>query len=79
MTNERDKADMDARVSETYRELSAPRVPDHLNQRILRMAANQGPGMAAKGTMFWAFDINGKKIAPVVLKHAQPWTLRVAY
>ena len=46
MTNERDKADMDARVSETYRELSAPRVPDHLNQRILRMAANQGPGMA---------------------------------
>jgi hypothetical protein len=44
MTNERDKADMDARVSEAYRELSAPRVPDHLNQRILRMAAKQSPG-----------------------------------
>jgi len=44
MTNERDKADMDARVSEAYRELSAPRVPDHLNQTILRMAAKQSPG-----------------------------------
>ena len=46
MTDERDIADMDARVSETYRELSAQRVPDHLNQRILRMAANHGSGMA---------------------------------
>ena len=44
MTNERDKEDMDTRVSETYRELSAPRVPDHLNQAILRMAANKRPG-----------------------------------
>ena len=44
MTNERDKEDMDTRVSETYRELSAPRVPDHLNQTILRMAASKRPG-----------------------------------
>jgi len=43
------------------------------------LLGNQGPGMAAEGMMFWAHDINCKKIAPVVLKHAQPWTLRGAY
>ncbi|MBT5612496.1 MAG: hypothetical protein HN742_22680 [Lentisphaerae bacterium] len=43
------------------------------------LLGNRGPGMAAKGMMFWANDLNGGKIAPVVLKHAQPWTLRGAY
>jgi hypothetical protein len=59
MTNERDKEDMDTRVSETYRELSAPRVPDHLNQTILQLAANKGPG---KGDFLFA-----KWLKPVTL------------
>jgi len=46
MTNERDREDMDALVSKTYRELPAPRAPDHLNQSILRMAKTKGRGRA---------------------------------
>lgn len=44
MTKERDREDMDALVSETYRELPAPRAPDHINQTILRMAEKKGRG-----------------------------------
>ena len=46
MTNERDREELDALVSETYRELPAPRAPDHLNQTILRMAEKKGRGRA---------------------------------
>ena len=46
MTKEQDREDMDELVSETYRELPAPRVPDHLNQTILRMAEKKGRGKA---------------------------------
>jgi hypothetical protein len=46
MTKKRDREDMDALVSETYRELPAPRAPDHLNQTILRMAEKKGRGKA---------------------------------
>jgi len=46
MTKKRDREDMDALVAETYRELPAPRAPDHLNQSILRMAEKQGRGKA---------------------------------
>lgn len=46
MTNERDREELDALVSETYRELPAPRAPDHLNQTILRMAEKKGQGRA---------------------------------
>lgn len=44
MSNERDKEEMDELVSNTYRELTDPRTPDHLNQRILRMAAGKNRG-----------------------------------
>lgn len=50
MTNERDKTDRDELVSRTYRDLPAPRVPDHLNQRILQMAANRKNGK--EGVLF---------------------------
>ena len=46
MTNERDREELDALVSETYRELPAPRVPDDLNQSILRMAGKKDRGKA---------------------------------
>lgn len=46
MTNKRDREELDELVSETYRELPAPRAPDHLNQAVLRMAANKGLGKA---------------------------------
>ncbi len=38
-----------------------------------------GPGTGGGGAMYWAHDLNGGKIAPVALKHAQPWTLRGSY
>lgn len=63
MTNERDKEDMDTRVSETYRELSAPRVPDHLNQTILRMAANKSPG---KGNLLFAAWVKPVTLAATI-------------
>lgn len=44
MTKERDKEALDTLVSETYRELPALRTPDHLNQKILRMAEKKGRG-----------------------------------
>ncbi len=44
MTNPRDKEDMDAVVSETYRGLGGPRAPDHLNEAVLRMAADKSGG-----------------------------------
>ena len=44
MTNERDKADTDELVSEIYRDLPAPRAPEHLNQSILRMAGIKEAG-----------------------------------
>lgn len=50
MTDERDKADTDELVSETYRDLPAPRAPEHLNQSILQMAANRDGG--EKGLLF---------------------------
>ena len=53
MTNERDREELDALVSETYRELPAPRAPDHLNQTILRMAEKKGQGRA--GFLFAAW------------------------
>ena len=59
MTNERDKKETDALVSETYREIPTPRVPDHLNQTILRMAANKRAG---KGDFLFA-----KWMKPVTL------------
>ncbi len=43
------------------------------------LLGDEGPGMAAEGVIYWAHDINGGNIAPVVLKHAQPWTLRGSY
>ncbi len=43
------------------------------------LQGDDGPGMAAEGALFWAHDLNGGKIAPVVLKHAQAWTLSGAY
>ena len=46
MTKERDREDMDALVSETYRELPAERVPDHITQTILRMAEKNGRSKA---------------------------------
>jgi len=63
MTNERDKEDMDTRVSDTYRELSAPRVPDHLNQTILRMAANKSPG---KGNLLFAAWVKPVTLAATI-------------
>jgi len=63
MTNERDKEGMDTRVSETYRELSAPRVPDHLNQTILRMAANKSPG---KGNLLFAAWVKPLTLAATI-------------
>lgn len=63
MTNERDKEGMDTRVSETYRELSAPRVPDHLNQTILRMAANKSPG---KGNLLFAAWVKPVTLAATI-------------
>lgn len=53
MTNERDKTDTDELVSETYRDLPAPRAPEHLNQSILRMAAIKAGGK--KGLLFSAW------------------------
>lgn len=44
MTNGRDKDDIDNLVSETYRELPSQQVPEHVNQAILRMAAETGHG-----------------------------------
>ncbi len=43
------------------------------------LLGDEGPGMAAQGVIYWAHDLNGSSIAPVVLKHAQPWTVRGAY
>ncbi|MGI5816527.1 MAG: sugar-binding protein [Armatimonadota bacterium] len=43
------------------------------------LLGDAGPGMAAEGVLYWSHDIAGYQIAPVVLKHAQPWTLRGAY
>lgn len=43
------------------------------------LLGDAGPGMAAGGAIYWSHDLDGGKIAPVVLKHAQPWTLRGAY
>ncbi len=63
MTNERDKEDMDTRVSDAYRELSAPRVPDHLNQTILRMAANKSPG---KGNLLFAAWVKPVTLAATI-------------
>jgi len=63
MTNERDKEDTDTRVSETYRELSAPQVPDHLNQAILRMAANKRPG---KGAFLFAAWVKPVTVAATI-------------
>lgn len=51
MTIERDKEELDTLVSRTYRELPTPRAPDHLNQSILRMAANKSQG---KGNFLFA-------------------------
>jgi hypothetical protein len=51
VTNERDKEDMDAVVSKTYRELGGLRAPDHLNEAILRMAAGKS---GSKGSMLFA-------------------------
>ncbi len=53
MTSERDKADTDELVSDTYRELSAPKTPEHLNQSVLRMAAGREGGK--KGLLFAAW------------------------
>ena len=63
MTNERDKEGTDTRVSEAYRELSAPRVPDHLNQAILRMAANKRPG---KGDFLFAAWVKPVTLAATI-------------
>lgn len=41
MTNERNRKDVDALVSETYRELADERAPQHLNQAVLQMAAGK--------------------------------------
>ena len=51
MTNEQDREGRDELVSATYRELDAPRTPDHLNQTILRMAADKSTG---KGSFLFA-------------------------
>jgi len=64
MTNERDKEELDARVSETYRELSTPRVPDHLNQAILRMAANRNP---KKGNLLFAAWVKPVTLAATIV------------
>jgi len=64
MTNERDNEDMDTRVSETYRKLSAPRVPDHLNQTILRMAAAKRPG---KGGFLFAAWVKPVTLAATIV------------
>ena len=37
------------------------------------LLGDEGPGMAGKGVIYWAQELNGGKIAPVVLKHAQAW------
>lgn len=52
MTNERDKHEMDERVSETYRALADEQTPEHLNASVLRMAADRRP--AASGRNFFA-------------------------
>ncbi len=44
MTSERDEKVTDELVSKTYRELDSVRTPDHLNQSILRMAADKKAG-----------------------------------
>ncbi len=41
MTNERNRKDVDALVSETYRELADERAPQRLNQAVLQMAAGK--------------------------------------
>ena len=43
------------------------------------LLGDEGPGMAGEGVIYWAQELNGGKIAPVVLKHAQAWTLRGSY
>ncbi len=43
------------------------------------LLGEDGPGMAAEGVIYWSHDLVGYEIAPVALKHAQPWTLRGAY
>jgi hypothetical protein len=49
MTTEHENDERDERVSETYRALGVEQAPEHLNQNILRMAANDGKrGRAGK-------------------------------
>ncbi len=63
MTDERDKKETDALVSETYRELPAPRTPDHLNQTILRMAASKRAG---KGDFLFAAWVKPVTLAATI-------------
>ncbi|MFW5867882.1 MAG: sugar-binding protein, partial [Armatimonadota bacterium] len=43
------------------------------------LLGDRGPGMGGEGVLYWSHDLVGYSIAPVVVKHAQPWTLRGSY
>lgn len=55
MSNERDKVDIDKLVSETYHELASEKVPERLNQEILRMAADKRSRTVGRGPLFAAW------------------------
>jgi hypothetical protein len=42
MIDERDNEETDERLSKAYRELGAPRTPEYLNRRVLKLAARGG-------------------------------------
>jgi hypothetical protein len=55
MTTERDQDDRDELVSNTYRELGAPKTPLHLDQTILRMASDDDRRSGLRNTLTLAW------------------------
>jgi len=52
MTTEKDAFEGDDLVTETYRELGVEKAPEHLNQRILAMAPQDGKQSPERGILF---------------------------
>ena len=55
MTIEKEPFERDDLVTETYRELGVEKAPEHLNQRILRMASGDGGQSSARNFLFAAW------------------------
>ncbi len=70
MNNERDKQAMDDLVSATYREHSAERAPEHLNQKILAMAAEGSDQSKNIGPLFGTWSRSLGLAATIALSFA---------